>query len=237
MSATLEDRLKRHFEAEDAGLVNLVGYAQRRPSDRDVTGLSLADQADLVAYDQAESIWDSARRPAPRRRFGVIAGGLIAAAAALLFFVLRPAPTPSGDGEQLRPMGASVYTLEVAVERGGQARPVKTGDTLKVGDRIGLFYTAHMPGHVHVMFVGEDNADVMLPSRPIEEGNRVALPSGGELTAGTGCEYIVGFFSKTAVDAAAAKEAVMQAVRDAEKCTLKLPEIPGTDVQVIGIRR
>lgn len=234
--STFDDRLRQHFAAEDAGLDRLVPLAQQAPANRDLAGLSLADQADLVAFDGAEAIWDAARPPAPRRRFGVIAGGLIAAAAALLFFVLRPGPAPAPDGDQLRPMGASVYTLEVAVERGGQARPVKSGDTLKVGDRIGLFYTAHMPGHLHVLFVGEQ-ADVLLPSRPITEGTRIALPSGGELTAGTGCEYIVGFFSKTAVDAAAAKEAVMQAQRDATRCTLKLPEIPGVDVQVIGIRR
>jgi hypothetical protein len=234
--STLEERLHQHFKAEDAGLATLVPLAQQRPSDRHTAGLSLADQADLVAYDQAESVWDAARPPAPKRRFGVIAGGLLAAAAALLFFVLRPTPGPTDDSDQLRPMGASVYTLEVAVERGGQARTVKTGDTLKVGDRIGLFYTAHEPGHLHVMFVGE-SADVMLPSQPIKTGTRVALPSGGELTAGTGCEYIVGFFSKSAVDAAAAKEAVMQAERDVDRCTLKLPEMPGTDIQVIGIRR
>lgn len=235
----LGGRLKAHFAAEDAGLEPLVSLARLSADARDTSGLSLQDQADLAAYDRSGAAWDGARRS----RFGplsLIAGGVIAAAAALFFFVMRP-PTNGPEEPQLRAMGAHVYSLEVAVERGGQARQVKTGDTLQTGDRIGLFYTAHMPGHLYVLYVGTE-IDVFLPSKAIAQGERIALPAGGELTDGKGCEYIVGFFSKTAIDPEMARKAVEDAQRDGEKCTLSLPDGAHTglnkiDVQVIGIRR
>lgn len=232
-------RLKAHFAEEDAGLDRLVPLAREAADARDTAGLSLQAQADLAAYDSSASAWDNARRPSRFGPLSLIAGGVIAAAAALFFFVIRP-----NNGEpqaQLQAMGAHAYSLEVAVERGGQARAVKTGDTLKTGDRIGLFYTAHMPGHLHVLYVGAE-IDVFLASKPIAEGQRVALPAGGELTAGQGCEYIVGFFSKTAIDPDMARKAIEDARRDADKCTLSLPDgaksgLGKVDVHIIGIRR
>lgn len=232
----LAPRLKAHFAGEDAGLDRLVPLARDPKEARDTSGLSLQDQADLAAYDRSASAWDSARRPARFGPLSLIAGGVIAAAAALFFFVMRPGAPP--EAPQLRTMGAHAYRLEVAVERGGQARTVSSGDTLKTGDRIGLFYTAQMAGHVHVLYVGAE-IDVFLASKPIAEGERVALPAGGELTDGEGCEYIVGFFSKVAIDPDVARKAVLNARRDADTCTLTLPEgaLGPIDVQVIGIRR
>lgn len=231
----IEARLKEHFAAEDEGLDRLVPLALQEKADRDPSGLSLQDQADLAAFDGAASVWNDAR-PAPARRgFGLIIGGL-AAAAALLFFVLRPDQSKVTDGEQLRPMGAHVFTLEVAVDRGGKARQVTSGDTLKTGDRIGLFYTAHAPGHLQVLYVGE-SVDTLLPSREITTGERVALPAGGELTAGTGCEYVVGLYSKAPVAPDAAKAALANAKRDDAACTLTVDGLEKVDVKVIGIRR
>lgn len=238
LSDPLSARLKAHFAAEDAGLERLVPLAALPADARDTAGLSLQDQAELAAYDRSASAWDNARRPSRFGPLSLIAGGVIAAAAALFFFVLRPSSQPE---PQLRAMGAHVYSLEVAVDRGGQARPVKSGDTLRTGDRIGLFYTAHQPGHLHVLYISED-IDVFLPSKPIAEGERVALPAGGELTDGQGCEYIVAFFSQDAIDPDMARKAVSSARRDAEKCTLTLPDaaqagLERIDIQVLGIRR
>jgi hypothetical protein len=232
-------RLKAHFAAEDAGLDRLVPLAREAADARDTVGLSLQAQADLAAYDSSASAWKNARRPSRFGPLSLITGGFIAAAAALFFFVMRP--NNDEPQAQLQAMGAHVFSLDVAVERGGQARTVKTGDTLKTGDRIGLFYTAHMPGHVHVLYVGAE-IEVFLASKPIAEGQRVALPAGGEITAGQGCEYIVGFFSKTAIDANLARTAIEDARRDAQACTLSLRDgaqlgLGKVDVQVIGIRR
>ena len=238
LSDPLAARLKAHFAAEDAGLERLVPLAAVPADRRDMAGLSLPERADLAAYDRSAATWEGARRPSRFGPLSLVAGGLIAAAAALFFFVMRP----SNPGDpQLRAMGAHAYSLEVAVERGGQARRVEPGDTLRTGDRIGLFYTAHMPGHLHVLYVGR-GIDVFLPSKPIAEGERVALPAGGELTEGTGCEYIVAFFSKDAIDHGMARKAVQDARRDADKCTLTLPDaaqsgLERIDVQVLGIRR
>lgn len=233
---TLETRLKAHFAAEDEGLDRLVPHALAPRSERDTTGLSLQDQADLAAFDGAATVWDAARPAPPRRSFGLILGGL-AAAAALLFFVLRPGERPrTTEGEQLTTMGAHVFELEVAVKRGDQARRVEPGDTLKTGDTIGLFYTAHAPGHLQVLFVGAA-IDVLVPSREITAGERIALPAGGELTAATGCEYVVGLYSKEAVPVEVAREALANAKRDDAACTLTVTGLEAVDVKVIGIRR
>jgi hypothetical protein len=75
-----------------------------------------------------------------------IYGGLLAAAAAVAFFVLRPA-APVDDG--IRVKGS--FALEVHAHDGTRSRQVFDGDTVKPGDRLGFRAQTKTMGHLLIL--------------------------------------------------------------------------------------
>lgn len=106
---------------------------------------------DRLAAMSAPGAW---ARPPTARRWLWPSLGVLAAAAAALFFVLRPPAVPGGDAADFRIKGG--FHLEVLVHDGVSDRRAVDGETVRPGDRIAFRAQAAAAGHL--LIAGLDGA-------------------------------------------------------------------------------
>jgi len=139
-----------------------------------------------------------ADRPRPwwRRRITVWGPGLaLAATAALLLVVLLPRETHVVR-HGLRLKGG--FALGAYLKRGEAVSPVRSGETLRPGDRLRFTYSADRGGHL--CLVGLDARDVVTlyyptaagPAPRVEPASGRALPEATVLDETLGRETVVG---------------------------------------------
>lgn len=233
---------------EPAAHVDLAGFVggELDPEQADAVRTHLAScnacAASLAAFNEVETIWEAVP-PRPRRSFRLFVqfgGGALAAAAAtaVLVAMLR---SPIEDGERLQPKGS--FDLLVAVDRGGKGAPLRNGGHVQTGDRLGFFYTAGAAGYLAILY-GADSGEVerLYPSGPgpsvaVLAGREVRVPDGAVISAGQGCEWIVGLFSKEPLSSRRAKALVKKMIGGREACTLMDVRDPGLAVRVVGVQR
>lgn len=92
--------------------------------------------------------------PAPSR--WPLYGGILAAAAAVVFFVLRPTggPVDPGGADGIRTKGG--FAFEVHAHDGQRSRQLFDGDAVGAGERLGFRVQSDVAGHL--LIVGRDGA-------------------------------------------------------------------------------
>lgn len=254
-AAELEGSLARYFAAHaprpcasDAQLArHLAG--ELKGSEAEDFAQHLAGCADCAATldDLADtaSVWSA---PAPRvlpfpRRVRLFVAPALALAAMLCAFVAsRLAPAP--DLQRLTPKGAPSWSLELAVERGGQQFLAPSGARLQKGDQLGFFYSADRDGYLTVLYADAKSAPVRIfPARgdasaKVSAGQKLPLSDGALLDDGAGCEWAIGVFTPAPLSGEKARALVSAMLAAREGCALgSAPSGTGADVKVVVVNR
>lgn len=172
--------------------------------------------------------------PFPRRFVRLFAAPALALAASLCLFVLWNRPV---DGDRLVPKGA--WSLELAVQRGGQQFLAPSGAQLLTGDQLGFFYSSPREGWLTVLYADTSGAPLRIfPARSsgsakVAAGQNVALADGAVLEAGQGCEWVVGLFTPAPLTGEQAQARVREMIAGRKGCTL--PE--QADARVVVVKR
>lgn len=159
------------------------------------------------------------RAQAMHRRNNALIGLAIAAAILMgVALLLLPNAPPT---ELIATKGN--WSLEVAVRRGNATFRAVPGQRLQTGDELGLFFSAARAGHLHVAYMDSSGYWVELyPGEghddSVDAGVNVRLRAGALLTAGTGCEAIIGMFSSVHLDDAEVKEILTSIRRGPDGC-------------------
>lgn len=254
-SAELEADLMTYFAraAQDASCtrdVELARYVARELNGAEADAMAkhvescrdcqaLAD--DLAATAHA---WKPEAGPlAPLLKFPrlvrIVAAPVLALAAALIAFVW----TGRGPDDRLTPKG-SAWSLELAVQRGGQQFRAPSGATLRTGDQLGLFYSAGSDGWLTVLYADDHGEPTRIfPAREqgsakIAAGKNLPLRDGAVLGEGQGCEWVIGVFTKAPLSAARSAELVKQMVSSRHGCTLSSPPAEAhAETRVVVVKR
>lgn len=99
-----------------------------------------------------------------------IYGGLLAAAAAIVFFVMRLTTGPIDDGDGIRLKGD--FALEVHAHDGTRSRQVLDGDTVTAGERLGFRVKSTCGGHL--LILGRDAKGEAWLAYPQQGGGKSA---------------------------------------------------------------
>ena len=132
---------------------------------------------------------------------------------------------PRHEDEQLVLKGYG-DNLIVAVERAGKVFTADYLDTLKTGDRLGLFYTASAPGYLAVLSRdAKGDTAVLYPSgkavsAPVQAGEKKSLPDGAVVDEGSRCEWIVAVFSDAPLSLEKLRHIVANAKATDSQCRL-----------------
>lgn len=164
-----------------------------------------------------------------------------AAAAALALFVVGILARPS-HRDTLQIKGSADFQLHVAGEREGKVYRVQEGSKVDPGDRLGFFYSASSSGYLQVLYAGEQEVVVIVPSSGggsvrIEAGREVRLPDGAVVSAGGGCEWFVGLFSRRPIGADEARDTVRRMVTGRSGCSLGEAHTPDVATWTVGVRQ
>ncbi len=180
--------------------------------------------------------------PFPRRLRLFVAPALALAAMLCAFVASQLMPRP--DADRLTPKGAASWSLELAVQRGGQQFLAPSGARLLKGDQLGFFYSAPRDGYLTVLYADAKGAPVRIfPARgeqsaKVAAGEKLPLSDGAVLDDGAGCEWAVGVFTPAplADDKARALVSAMLAAR--KGCVLgPAPDGANADVKVVVVNR
>ena len=170
-----------------------------------------------------------ARRPRRARRWSGWIGGVVAAAAALVFWIGRG---PSGGSEyDTRIKGSARLGFYVkrgdAVFRGGQ------GESLRPGDAIEFSYAAPSPGYLAVLSVdGAGHASIYFPT-----GSRAAalkpgpqlLPQSTTLDAALGQETLFALWCQTPIE--------LEPIRRSLESNRAPPLAPGCSIETLQVEK
>lgn len=141
-------------------------------------------------------------------------GGALAAAALALVFIKPP-------DDELKPKGG--LQVHVGVERGGE-RFRLPGRAVRIGDRLGLFYSSPTPGELTVVYVERNGASAQITSlfgpQQVSPGEELRLEAGAELGAPADCEWIVGAFELDAAQLTSAAEHASGCALDVESASV-----------------
>jgi hypothetical protein len=167
-----------------------------------------------------------ARNRAPRPRRWALAVGGLAAAAALLFAVLRPVPRDDAyDGVKGTP-SVGVYVL-----RAGRVG-LWDGTPLVAGDRIRLEVTPEQFRRVSVFSLDRDERPRGLYTGVVNPHARSMLPKAWQLDAAPGPEQLAIFFSDMEISAPAAE--VLLEAHDPRQIWLLRLSLPKTTEAGVG---
>lgn len=207
---------------------------------------SCADCRGLIdALKVTETGWHapatlSAPIPFPRM-IRLVAAPVLALAAGLVLFVFTRGTPPD---DRLTPKGAATWSLEVAVQRGGQQFLAPSGAALQTGDQLGLFYTAPTDGYLTVLYADAHSEPTRIfPARApdsakVTAGSNLPLKDGAVLGEGSGCEWVVGVFTAAPLPASRATELVRQMVAARRGCALgEAPEDAHAQTRVVVVNR
>jgi hypothetical protein len=118
--------------------------------------------------------------------------------------------------------------LFVAVERQGTRYTLHPQGQLKVGDRIGLFYSAKRDGYLSVLALDQKGAVTRIyPSKGsksafVPKADRTSLSTGALVQEGKGCEWLVAVFSDKPLDLDTLARAIRKAKHAERSCGLAL---------------
>lgn len=133
--------------------------------------------------------------------------------------------------------------IQIGVERGADRFRLAKGGKLIKGDRLGLFYSTDQPGFLAVFSLNENKEIFLLypagerESKEIKRGNETSLSAGGVATDGSGCEWIVGFFSDTPLSVENMRGALRRTELERQGCELKVRAEGTRTVRVFPIKR
>ncbi len=187
--------------------------------------------------------WESARPGEPRAWFSWPRFSAAATAAATVLLLLWVWPGSGPPPGQLNPKG--VFELHVAAEREGNTFRVQDHTRLQVGDRLGFFYSASMPGYLLILHIDSTGEIQQLfpaqatQSAAIAAGKKIALPDGAVVSAGKDCEWIVALFAQQDIEPMQAQSALARRFQTRSACRLGAPadKLPGVDIQVFQVTR
>jgi hypothetical protein len=229
---SLETDLSRHFSAEDQSCGHQAQLALHLAGELDPAGAAAFQthlvgckecQADLHELERSKAAWEAApvpavlRFPSRLRLFLPVAGALAAALIAFFFYAQSPE-------NPLRPKGS--WTLEVAAQRQGKQFLAPSGTLLHSGDSLGFFYSSPRDGYLMLLYADAHDAPVRLfpaqgrASAKVQAGERVSVPDGAVLSPGTGCEWIIGFFTRRPLATDEAASIAQRMVSTRQGCTL-----------------
>ncbi|MBL8955353.1 MAG: DUF4384 domain-containing protein [Myxococcaceae bacterium] len=160
----------------------------------------------------------------PRRVRLFVAPALALAAALLAFVATWLVPAPASD--RLVPKGVASWSLDLAVQRGGQQFLAPSGARLQKGDQLGFFYSSDRDGYLTVFYADAVGAPVRIfPARgdasaKIAAGEKVRLSDGAVLDDGSGCEWAIGVFTPAPLSGEKARELVSAMLGGRQGCTL-----------------
>ena len=134
------------------------------------------------------------------------------------------------------------WQLHVAVERRGETFRFHDGMKLETNDKLGLFYSAQYDGYLMVLYVDAVEEVVLFPghgerSATVSAGQEVRLAAGALLSEGSGCEWVVGFFSPAPIGLEEAKAACREMLDPNVSCALTRARLPEVDTQVLRVER
>ena len=250
----LETALSRHFADEAQACerelelarysVGALSPAEAQAFEQHLQGCAECRRS-AAALPEAKAVWDAAPAhggatvlPFPRRLRLFAAGAAALAAGLGLWLALSPARPSHDDG--LKAMGT--WSLEVAARRGGRQFLAPDGTQLREGDQLGLFYSSGRDGYLTVLYADGQGAPVRLfpadakVSAFVRAGSRVGLRDGAVLSEGSGCEWVVGFFSPEPLTAARAEALARGMVAGRVGCKLA-PSGAGVDARVVTVQR
>ncbi len=178
-----------------------------------------------------------------KRRYGAIA--IAGVAVAMLVLVLRPASEVPRDSVgklgSLRAKGG--FSLHIAAKRAAQVFRIQDGDRLQDGDQLGFFYTSQQRGFFtlfHLDEVGVITRLVPAASETmlaLDPATQAALPDGAILSAGTGCEWLVGFYAQQAIPYQRMIDSLKTSLDHRQGCSLPHMDNIPAQVQTISITR
>jgi len=207
-----------------------------------------ACQADMRGYEELAGAWQGPASEAKigRAWFRSWPRLALAASAAMLLLALAlflPPDSPRSPERKLIPKGA--FELLVAAERKGHTFRVENGSVLNEGDRLGFFYSATQAGYLMILYIDESGELVRLYpaeellSSPVVQGINLSIPDGALVKTGSGCEWVVGIFSRRELSEALLGEAVKKMWARRSSCRLdrEAAKLDHVDIQVIQVRR
>ncbi|MBN2525313.1 MAG: DUF4384 domain-containing protein [Deltaproteobacteria bacterium] len=218
-------------------------------------------KASIHLFNQmANEIGSPEQKPAPRPAKNVIslskrtrvsrrtvfvfsmAAVLLAGLAAGVGFVIWQSQQTQSQPDTLVPKGAS-YDLEIAVSRNGLGFPLREGEMVETGDRLGFFYSASEGSHMALFHVdGQRQMTVLYPVEGkrtafVQKGERIRIRDGALVTPSTTCEWIVALFTPKETSLSRLISHLRRNVRVGENCNLKITDMDTARIKVQQIRK
>ena len=181
------------------------------------------------------------RRRIPFSAVAAFAAGVMAVTIGFaLFRVIGP---PLSEVSSQMSVKGTGDRLTLAVKRGSAEFIFTSGDTLKTGDAVGLFYTAETDGYLAIFGMDAAKEVTLLypaggtKSAKIVPKENAPLPDGAAVQRGQGCEWVIGVFSNEALDTAPIAEELRAAPENRRTCRLKVEISGARQVRVLSIVR
>ena len=133
--------------------------------------------------------------------------------------------------------------LAVVVGRGASRYILQPLDRLETGDQLGIFYSTNRPGYLMVMALDASGAISLLSpaerseSCPIETGENISLPDGAKVEAGSGCEWVIGVFSDTALTVKEVTRAIQHRIQTDRRCGIDIKMKAARSIRVLSFVR
>jgi len=178
-----------------------------------------AESADLAAPAVARlaaRVSQRAAQPAPTRsrwRFSPLAGGLLAAGAAVMLLAV-PGDLPEGPS-MVRAKGSG---MRLVVQREGRVFSARSGELFYPGDALRFVITAGGPGHFMLVGIDGTSGEVSAfhpfggeRSVALEEGGEQALPGSLVLDDSPASDIFIGLFAEQPFSLTEVRDAIAAA--------------------------